>query len=107
MAAKTEATCQYRTLSPIERDICRLLAEHERTGRGDLRSLLEAERDEEIHGLTMHRALSSLVGSGYIDERPDEDGIERAYILTEGARRELQRRWCWERREILRGGLDE
>lgn len=79
MAAKT-ATCQYRTLTPLERDVCRVLAQHELTGWAVLRE--------------------------YVDVRVDPDGIETQYILTQPARRELQRRWCWEGRQMLGGGDD-
>lgn len=107
MAAEPTATCQYRSLRPLERDVCRLLVEHERTGRTDLRRLLSHERVETVDDSDLGRALRRLEAAGYVDSRADGHGIEAAYILTSEARRELQRRWCWEARQIRGGARDD
>lgn len=107
--AKATPTGQmrYETMSPMERDICRVLAEMNCTESNEIYGYLCREEDRQIDSVVYHSALSALARHGYLDREmvTDDDGQwEYWYRLTERARREMQREWCWEAREMEQWG---
>lgn len=100
MAVQSQSTCQYRSLAPLERDICRVLAAAGPTGRDALREYLRTERGS-LDGQAFGDALYRLRIGGFIDGDGYPRGINRRYELTAAGRRELERHWSWQERSFL------
>lgn len=106
MAAKSSRTNAARTLSPLEQDICRILARHGTKNRADILQVLVRGRNGTVDSAAVNDALSDLERSGYVEGHIDAQDIAEWYRLTEPARRELQIEWSWEGRDIRGGARD-